>query len=126
MVDEIVSVFVLVVIIGDVSITVVSVSMGLVFVTTVVVYAISALRRMISTKKPTLEKIGVVERVNVFVVNGEVLVFTSEVVTVNGIVLVETSVVVEVRVIGIVDLVEPIDITEDVTGQVVVVMVITF
>lgn len=40
-----------------------------------------------------------------------------------GIVLVDRNVIVEVRVMGIVDFVEPIEITVDVTGHVVVVMV---
>jgi len=72
----------------------------------------------------TLGNIGVVENTMVSVVNGDVVVLTSEIVSVNGMVLVEMNVVVEVRVIGIVDLVEPIDTMVEVTGQVVVVIVI--
>jgi len=72
----------------------------------------------------TLGNIGVVENTIVSVVNGDVVVLTSEIVSVNGMVLVEMNVVVEVRVIGIVDLVEPIDTMVEVTGQVVVVIVI--
>ena len=67
---------------------------------------------------------GVVESVIVSVVNGVLVVLISEVVSVNGIVLVEMSVVVEVRVTGIVDFVEPIEITEEVTVGVVFVRVI--
>ena len=44
----------------------------------------------------------------------------------TGIVLVDTKVVVDVSVIGMVDLVEPIDITVEVTGHVVVMMVMIF
>ena len=72
----------------------------------------------------TLGNIGVVENTIVSVVNGDMVVLTSEIVSVNGMVLVEMNVVVEVRVIGIVDLVEPIDTMVEVTGQVVVVIVI--
>ena len=45
---------------------------------------------------------------------------------VTGIVLVDTKVVVDVSVIGMVDLVEPIDIIVEVTGHVVVMMVMIF
>ncbi len=72
----------------------------------------------------TLGNIGVVENTIVSVVNGDVVVLTSEIVSVNGMVLVEMNVVVKVRVIGIVDLVERIDTMVEVTGQVVVVIVI--
>ena len=61
-------------------------------------------------------------------ITGVVFVLTFSVVTsvvclVIGMVLVVTIVCVEVSVIGIVDLVDPIEMTVDVTGQVVVSMV---
>lgn len=59
---------------------------------------------------------GIVERTKVSVVTGIVDVFTSDVDSVNGIVLVDTNVVVEVRVSGKVDLVDPTEITVEVTG----------
>ena len=74
--------------------------------------------------KRTLGKIGVVESTIVSVVSGVVVVFTFEVVSVNGIVETEVRVIVFVRVIGIVLVLEPVEITVELTGHVVVVMTI--
>ena len=51
---------------------------------------------------------------------------TTVVTLVIGIVLVDTKVVVEVRVMGMVDLVDPTDTIVEVTGHVVVMMVMIF
>ena len=60
----------------------------------------------------------------VSVVSGVVVVLTSEVVSVNGIVETEVRVMVFVRVIGIVLVLDPVEITVELTGHVVVVMII--